>query len=51
MWNLEKWFRLTYFQGRNADIENKHVDTGWGGEGRTNGRLGLTYIYTLPCKK
>ena len=29
MWNLEKWFRRTYFQGRNrdADIENRHADT------------------------
>ena len=29
MWNLEKWFRRTYFQGKNrdADIENRHADT------------------------
>ena len=39
MWNLEKWYRWTYFQGRNrdADIEKRHVDGGGGGgEGRTN---------------
>ena len=35
MWNLEKWYRLSYLQGRNrdADVENGHVDTvergGW----------------------
>ena len=34
MWNLEKWYRWTYFQGRNrdADIENRYVDMrgrGW----------------------
>ena len=29
-WNLEKWYRGTYFQGRNrdSDKENRHVDTG-----------------------
>ena len=27
MWNLEKWYRGTYLQGRNRDIdiENGHV--------------------------
>ena len=36
MWTLEKWYRLTYLQGRNreADIENRHVDTVEGGNGR-----------------
>ena len=30
MWYLEKWYRWTYFQGRNrdADVENGCVDTG-----------------------
>ena len=30
MWNLEKWYRGTYFQDRNrdSDKENKSVDTG-----------------------
>ncbi len=34
MWNLERWYRLTYLQGRNrkADVENGRVDTG--GQGR-----------------
>ena len=30
MWNLEKWYRRTYLQGRNrdVDVENGHVDRG-----------------------
>ena len=30
MWNLEKWYILTYLQGRNRDedVENGHVDMG-----------------------
>ena len=37
IWNLEKWCRWTYLQGRNrdVDIENGRVDTGEG-EGGTN---------------
>ena len=29
MWNLEKWYRRTYLQSKNRDIEieNKHMDT------------------------
>jgi len=29
MWNLEKWYRGTYLQGRkgDADVENGPVDT------------------------
>ena len=29
MWNLEKWYRRTYLQSRNGDIdiENKLMDT------------------------
>ena len=29
MWNLEKWYRLSYLQSRNrvTDIENKHTNT------------------------
>ena len=32
MWTLEKWYRWTYFQGRNrdADLENRYVNRGWG---------------------
>ena len=35
MWNLEKWYRWTYLQGRNrdADVENGHVDMGEGRRG------------------
>ena len=31
MWNLERWYWWTYFQGSNgdADIENRLVDTMW----------------------
>ena len=31
MWNLEKWYRWTYSQGRNrvADVENGCLDAGW----------------------
>ena len=51
MWNLEKWYRWTYFQGRNrdADTENRYVDTavkGWGG----NWEIGID-IKTSPCVK
>ena len=35
MWNLEKWYRWTYLQGRNrdADVENGQVDMGEGRRG------------------
>ena len=38
MWNLEKWYRWTGFQGSNSDtdVENKHMDakgeSGGGGD-------------------
>ena len=50
MWNLEKWYRRTYFQGRNrdADVENGHVDTVGEGEGGANCEIRID-IYTLPC--
>ena len=48
MWNLEKWYRLTYLKSRNrdTDIENKCMDTKGerGGVGGT-GRLRLTHIH------
>jgi len=30
MWNLGKWYRCTYLQGRkrDADVENRRVDQG-----------------------
>ena len=45
MWNLEKWYRLSYLQSRNrdTDVENKHMNIKWG-EGRW-GELELTYIH------
>ena len=51
MWNLEKWYRWTYFQGRNrdTDIENGHVDTVREGESGTNWE-GSTDIHTTMCK-
>ena len=50
MWNLEKWYRWTYFHGRNRDAENKHVDTRGAGESGTNWEIGID-MYTLPCVK
>ena len=28
MWNLEKWYRLTYLQSKDGstDVDNKHID-------------------------
>ena len=39
-------------QGRNrdTDVENRHVDTGWKGEGGTNWEIRID-IYTLPYVK
>ena len=48
MWNLEKkWYRWTYLQNRNRDmdVENKHMDTKGVGGGK-NWEIG-THIYTL----
>ena len=52
MWNLEKWYRRIYFQGRNRDTdrENRHVDTGAEGKGGTNWEIRID-IYTLSCVK
>ena len=38
VWNLGKWYRRTYLQGRNrdADIEDRCLDTVKEGEGETN---------------
>ena len=48
MWNLEKWYRLSYLHSRNrdTDIESKYMDTKGerGGVGGI-GRLGLTHIH------
>ena len=49
MWNLEKWYRWTYFKGKNrdADIENRQMNMEAEGKGRMGltGRLGLPYIH------
>ena len=47
MWNLEKWCRWTYLQGRNrdADVENRPMDMC--GDG-INWEIGID-VYTLPC--
>ena len=40
IWNLEKWYLRTYFQGRNSetDVENQLADPDWEGEGGMNGQ-------------
>lgn len=51
IWNLEKWYRRTYFQSSNREtiVENKHVDTKCG-KGGVNWETG-TDVYTLLCTK
>ena len=48
MWNLEKWYRLSYFQSRNRDIdiEVKRMDIKGELEGGKNWEVGID-IYTL----
>ena len=43
IWNLERWYWWTYWQGSNGDkdIENRFVDTGWEGDGGTNGERSM----------
>ena len=36
MWNLKNWYSWTYFQGRNADVDNGLVGTVEEGEGEAN---------------
>ena len=52
MWNLEKWYRWTYFQSRNrgTDVENKLTDTKQGRGSGMNWEI-ETDIYTLLCIK
>ena len=47
MWNLEKWYWGTCLQhrDRDADVDNRFVDTGRGGEGGTKGESS-TETYT-----
>ena len=48
MWNLEKWYGLSYLQSRNrdTDVENKHKNTKGGKWGGMNWEIGID-IYTL----
>ena len=48
IWNLEKWYWWTYFQGRNrdADVKKGLVDTVGEGEGGTKWESSID-IYTL----
>lgn len=50
IWNLEKWYKRTYLQGRNRDTDtgNGHEDMQEGGG--MNWRSGLT-VYALPRVK
>ena len=50
MWHLESWYRWTYLLGNNrdADIENRGVDTGKKGECGTNWEF-RTEMCTLLC--
>ena len=52
MWNLEKWYRLTYWQSRNrvTDVEKKLWLPRGEGEGGTSWEIGID-IYTLLCIK
>ena len=51
-WNIEKWYRWTYLQGRNGDMDvgKQLVDTVGEEESGTNGESSID-IYTLPCVK
>ena len=54
IWNLEKWYWWTYFQGRkgDADIENGLADTvGKGGRGTNGDGSTDMCIHILPCVK
>ena len=51
MWNLEKWCRLTYLQGRNRDTDGENERVGMG-----RGEVGMIWkngihVYTLLCVK
>ena len=50
VWNLGKWFRGTYLQGRNrdTDVAKRQVDTEGQGAGGTRGEI-RTDIHTLLC--
>ena len=48
MWNLRRWYRLTYLQGGNGDtdVEDRRVNAGlWGKGVERMERSGLTCIH------
>ena len=58
IWDLEKWYRRTYVQGRNRDrdIENRQVGTVREREGGTNWEIRIeihththTHTHVLCC--
>ena len=49
IWNLEKWYRWTYLQGRNRDADRENGCVRGRGVGWT-GRLRLMYIHTILWK-
>lgn len=53
MCNLERWYRGTYFQGRNTDTDERMTMWTWG-RGREGwgefGEIGSIYIFTTVCK-
>ena len=53
IWNLEKWYWWIYLQVRNrdADIENRLVDTTGEGEGRINWEGSIEMYASLYVKK
>ena len=52
IWDLERWYRIIYFQGNNreTDIENRLMDTGRGEE-RVRCMERVTWKLTLPYVK
>ena len=50
MWNLEKWYKWTYLQGRNrkADVENGRVDIGGAVEGEGGMNWEITFDINTP---
>ena len=49
MWNLEKWYRWTYLQGRNRDADRERI-CGHSGEKKGMGWVGrLDWHIYMPC--
>ena len=45
IWNLEKWYWLTYMQGKDRDAESRLADTVGKGEGGQIEGVALKHIY------